>query len=128
MGGAELVRRILVVTDPDLMRTVRQVTPSFLANSPAVIIICTDLHRADRELGPRARPLDLEPAVEQVLEDARPREASLVGHVAALQHRDIASPCDAHHLAGDGEAGTGDAVTPPAVFWLGWFFSAGASS
>jgi nitroreductase len=55
MGGAELVRRILVVTDPDLMRTVRQVTPSFLANSPAVVIICTDLDRAEASMGVQGR-------------------------------------------------------------------------
>ncbi len=55
MGGAELVRRILVVTDPDLMRTVRQVTPSFLANSPAVIVICTDLDRAEASMGVQGR-------------------------------------------------------------------------
>lgn len=55
MGGAELVRRILVMTDPDLMRTVRQVTPSFLANSPAVIVICTDLDRAEASMGVQGR-------------------------------------------------------------------------
>jgi len=55
MGGAELVRRILVVTDPDLMRTVRQVTPSFLANSPVVIVICTDLGRAEASMGVQGR-------------------------------------------------------------------------
>jgi len=55
MGGAELVRRILVVTDLHLMRTVRQVTPSFLANSPAVIVICTDLDRAEASMGVQGR-------------------------------------------------------------------------
>src|ERR1700682_366992 len=55
MGGAELVRRILVVTDPSVMQTVRQVTPSFLANSPAVIIICTDLDRAEASMGVQGR-------------------------------------------------------------------------
>src|SRR5712664_313317 len=55
MGGAELVRRILVVTDPSVMQTVRQVTPSFLANSPAVIVICTDLDRAEISMGVEGR-------------------------------------------------------------------------
>ncbi len=55
MGGAELVRRIVVVTEPNLMRTVRQVTPSFLANAPAVIIICTDLERAEISMGVQGR-------------------------------------------------------------------------
>jgi len=55
MGGAELVRRILVVTDPSVMQTVRQVTPSFLANSPAVIVICTDLDRAEASMGVQGR-------------------------------------------------------------------------
>lgn len=55
MGGNELVRRIVVVTDPGQMKTVRQVTPSFLANSPAVIVICTDLERAEASMGIQGR-------------------------------------------------------------------------
>src|SRR2546427_2903075 len=55
MGGNELVRRIVVVTHPGVMRTVRQVTPSFLANSPAVIVICTDLERAEASMGVQGR-------------------------------------------------------------------------
>ena len=55
MGGNELVRRIVVVTDPGQMRTLRQVTPSFLANSPAVIVICTDLERAEASMGIQGR-------------------------------------------------------------------------
>ena len=55
MGGAELVRRIVVVTDPDLMRTLRQVTPSFLANAPTAIVICTDLERAEASMGVQGR-------------------------------------------------------------------------
>jgi nitroreductase len=55
MGGNELVRRIVLVTDPDVLRTVRQVTPSFLANSPAVIVICTDLERAEASMGVQGR-------------------------------------------------------------------------
>lgn len=55
MGGNELVRRIVVVTDPGQVRTLRQVTPSFLANAPAVIVICTDLERAEASMGIQGR-------------------------------------------------------------------------
>jgi nitroreductase len=55
MGGNELVRRIVVVTDPGQMKTLRQVTPSFLANSPAVVVICTDLERAEASMGNQGR-------------------------------------------------------------------------
>jgi nitroreductase len=57
MGGAELVRRILVVTDPALVKTVRQVTPSFLANAPAIIVICTDCERAEASMGLQGRDI-----------------------------------------------------------------------
>lgn len=55
MGGNELVRRIIVVTDPRLVRAVRQVTPSFLADPPAVILVCTDLERAEAAMGRQGR-------------------------------------------------------------------------
>ncbi len=55
MGGNELVRRIVLVTDPAVVRTVRQVTPSFLANAPAVLVICTDLERAEASMGIQGR-------------------------------------------------------------------------
>ena len=55
MGGAELVRIVIVVTDPALVRVVRQVTPSFLANSPAIIVICTDVERAEATMGIQGR-------------------------------------------------------------------------
>jgi hypothetical protein len=57
MGGAELVRRILVVSDPAVVRTVRQVTPSFLANAPAVILVCTDVERAEISMGRQGRQI-----------------------------------------------------------------------
>lgn len=57
MGGAELVRRLVVVTDPRLVATVRQVTPSFLANAPALIVICTDLERAESSMGRQGRQI-----------------------------------------------------------------------
>jgi nitroreductase len=57
MGGAELVRRIIVVSDPAIVRTVRQVTPSFLANATAVIAICTDTDRAEAAMGRQGRDI-----------------------------------------------------------------------
>ena len=50
MGGNELVRRLIVVSDPRMVKTVRDVTPSFLANATAVIVICTDLERAEASM------------------------------------------------------------------------------
>lgn len=55
MGGAELVRRLVVVTDAALVRTVRQVTPSLLADAPALILVCTDLERAEASMGLQGR-------------------------------------------------------------------------
>jgi nitroreductase len=57
MGGAELVRRIIVVSEPAMVRTVRQVTPSFFANATAIIIVCTDLARAETAMGRQGRDI-----------------------------------------------------------------------
>src|SRR5437899_264143 len=57
MGGNELVRRIIVVSDPRMVKTVRDVTPSFLANAVAVIVICTDLDRAEASMGRQGRDI-----------------------------------------------------------------------
>ena len=57
MGGNELVRRLIVVTDPRMVKTVRGVTPSFLANSPALIVVCTDLDRAEASMGRQGRDI-----------------------------------------------------------------------
>jgi nitroreductase len=57
MGGNELVRRLIVVTDPRVVKTVRDVTPSFLANSPALIVVCTDLERAEASMGRQGRDI-----------------------------------------------------------------------
>jgi nitroreductase len=57
MGGNELVRRIIVVSDPRMVKTVRDVTPSFLANAVAVIVICTDLDRAEASMGRQGREI-----------------------------------------------------------------------
>jgi nitroreductase len=57
MGGNELVRRLIVVSDPRIVKTVRDVTPSFLANASAVIVICTDLDRAEASMGRQGREI-----------------------------------------------------------------------
>jgi nitroreductase len=55
MGGAELVRRLIVVTDPALLKTVQEVTPSLLVTPAAIIAICTDLDLAERVMGTQGR-------------------------------------------------------------------------
>jgi nitroreductase len=57
MGGNELVRRIIVVTDPRMVKTVREVTPSMLANPVAIIVICTELDRAEISMGRQGRDI-----------------------------------------------------------------------
>jgi nitroreductase len=57
MGGNELVRRLIVVSDPRMVKTVRDVTPSFLANAVAVIVVCTDLERAEATMGRQGREI-----------------------------------------------------------------------
>src|SRR5262249_14933933 len=57
MGGNELVRRIIVICDAGVVRSVREVTPSFLADSPAILLICTDLDRAEAAMGRQGRDI-----------------------------------------------------------------------
>jgi nitroreductase len=57
MGGNELVRRLIVVSDPRIVKTVRDVTPSFLANAVAIIVVCTDLDRAEASMGRQGREI-----------------------------------------------------------------------
>jgi len=57
MGGNELVRRLIVVDDPAMVKTVRDVTPSFLANPVAMIVVCTDLERAEASMGRQGRDI-----------------------------------------------------------------------
>ena len=47
------IRHLIVVTDPRLVRTVRQACPGFVNNAPAVIVICSDVRRAREVMGPR---------------------------------------------------------------------------
>ena len=46
------LRHLVVVTDPRLVRTLRQVCPGFLNNAPAAIAVCTDVALAEVVLGP----------------------------------------------------------------------------
>jgi nitroreductase len=57
MGGNELVRRLIVIDDPRMVKTVRDVTPSFLANPVAILAICTDLERAEISMGRQGRDI-----------------------------------------------------------------------
>jgi len=57
MGGNELVRPLIVVDDPAMVKTVRDVTPSFLANPGAMIVVCTDLERAEASMGRQGRDI-----------------------------------------------------------------------
>ncbi|MEY2533929.1 MAG: hypothetical protein QOF29_1839 [bacterium] len=45
------LRHILVVTDRRLIRTVQQACPGFIANPPAIIVICTDVEKSAEYLG-----------------------------------------------------------------------------
>lgn len=49
------IRHLVVVTNPRLMRTVRQACPGFINNAPALIAVCSDLEAAERAVGRRGR-------------------------------------------------------------------------
>jgi nitroreductase len=54
-AGNAPVRRFVVVDDPGVVRTLRQVMPSFISNAPAAIVVCTDLELVARLMGERGR-------------------------------------------------------------------------
>jgi nitroreductase len=54
-GGNMPVREYILVDDPKHVKLLRGVTPSFLANAPAAIVICTDLTRALDVMGAQGR-------------------------------------------------------------------------
>jgi nitroreductase len=54
-AGNAPVRRFVVVDDPGIVRTLRQVMPSFISNAPAAIVVCTDLDLVSRLMGERGR-------------------------------------------------------------------------
>src|ERR1051325_2149394 len=78
MGGNELVRRLIVVTDPRMVKTVRDVTPSFLANPVAIVVICTELDRAEASMGRQGRA-PLRPAAAAAAGETAPSPAPRLG-------------------------------------------------
>ena len=50
-GGNMPVREFIIVDDPSYVKLVRGITPSFIANAPAVIVIVTDLSKALEVMG-----------------------------------------------------------------------------
>lgn len=54
-GGNMPVREYIVVDDPRRLKLLKGVTPSFLANAPAALVICTDLPRALDVMGVQGR-------------------------------------------------------------------------
>lgn len=57
MAANVLVRRIIVVADPRVRRTLRQVTPSLTADAAVLIVLCTDLEQAERDTGAHGRDI-----------------------------------------------------------------------
>lgn len=47
------VRNLIVVDDPRIMRTAREVLPGYVNNSTAMIVICSNLDRLDEAVGLR---------------------------------------------------------------------------
>lgn len=59
-GGNSPVREYIVIERKQIVEMLRAVSPSFLANSPAAIVIMTDLEKAERTMGTQgARILSL---------------------------------------------------------------------
>lgn len=56
-GGNMPVREYIVVDDLRYMRLLRGVTPSFLADPPAALVICTDLEKAQNVMGTQGREI-----------------------------------------------------------------------
>jgi nitroreductase len=55
LAGNAPTRRFVVVNDPRLVQTLREVMPSFISNAPACILVCTDLELVARLMGERGR-------------------------------------------------------------------------
>jgi nitroreductase len=47
------IRHLVVVTDPRLVHTLRQLCPGLIANCAAVVVVCSDLERAEALVGRR---------------------------------------------------------------------------
>lgn len=51
------VRRIVVVTDRRVLRTIRQLTPGLAVEPPALLALCTDIRQAEDETGAHGRDI-----------------------------------------------------------------------
>lgn len=47
------IRQLVLVSDPGLLRTLRQVCPGFINNAPTAVAVCSDLVQAEQVVGPR---------------------------------------------------------------------------
>ena len=56
-GGNMPVREFIIIDSPKYMKLLRGVTPSFLANAPAALVICTDLPKALEVMGTQGRDI-----------------------------------------------------------------------
>jgi len=54
-GGNMPVREFMIIDDANCMKMIKSVTPSFLANSPAAIVIFTDLQKSLDVMGIQGR-------------------------------------------------------------------------
>lgn len=55
-GGNQPSRFVLVVRDPRLVRTVVEVTPSYIGTVPAaILVVLTDVQRAEEQMGTQGR-------------------------------------------------------------------------
>jgi nitroreductase len=51
MAANICVRRIVIVTDRRILRTLRQITPGLSVEPPALLALCTDVRQAEEETG-----------------------------------------------------------------------------
>jgi len=55
-GGNQPSRVVVVVRDPRLVRTVVEVTPSYIGTLPAaILVVCTDVELAEEQMGRQGR-------------------------------------------------------------------------
>jgi nitroreductase len=47
------IRHLVVVTDPRVIHTLRQICPGLIANAPAAVVVCSDLEREEALVGAR---------------------------------------------------------------------------
>jgi nitroreductase len=55
LAGNSATRRFVIVSDPRLVATLREVMPSFISNARACIVVCTDLALCEQLMGERGR-------------------------------------------------------------------------